>query len=135
MVPRARWRFAALAACCVALAGCGGGGGSDEDQVREVVQSFVDAGNEKDPAAACELLARQQLRAVRKLGGSCPEVVAGLLEASNGGTSVTVDEVRIEGNRATADVTVKAGGGSGPGRSSSLLLVREDGEWRLASGF
>ena len=37
MVPRVRWRFAALAACCVALAGCGGGGGSDEDQVREVV--------------------------------------------------------------------------------------------------
>ncbi len=91
-------------------------------------------GNNRDPAAACELLARQQLRAVRKLGPSCPEVVAGLLEARKGTTSVTVDEVRIKGDRATADVTVKQGDG-GAGRSSSLLLVREDGEWRLASGF
>jgi len=127
-------RLAALAVCCLALAGCGGGGGSEEDQVSEVVQSSVDAGNNRDPAAACELLARQQRRAVRKLGPSCPEVVAGLLEARKGTTSVTVDEVRIKGDRATADVTVKQGD-RGPGRSSSLLLVREDGEWRLASGF
>lgn len=126
---------AAVLMLCLAPAGCGGGGGDDTQQVSDVVTSFVDAGNHRDAAGACELLAKQQLQAVRKLGGggSCASVVGGLLTGATGNTSVEVDEVRVEGDRATADVTVRQGGR--PPRSLSLLLVREDGEWRLASGF
>jgi hypothetical protein len=131
-------RATALAAAlllCLAIAGCGGGGSDDTEQVSDVVKSFVDAGNHRDAGAACALLAKQQLAAVRKVGGggSCASVVGGLLTRAQGNTSVKVDQVRVQGDRATADVTVRQG--NGPPRSQSLLLVREDGEWRLASGF
>jgi hypothetical protein len=126
--------LAAALILCLALAGCGGGGGDDTEQVSDVVRSFVDAGNHRDAAAACALLARQQLQAMRKVGGGgdCATVVGSLLTGASGNTSVKIDQVRVDGDRATADVTVRQG--DGPPRSSSLLLVREDGEWRLASG-
>lgn len=132
-----RVRPTALAAAlvlCLALAGCGGGGGDDTEQVSDAVKAFVDAGNHHDAAAACALLAKQQLQAVRKLGGggSCATVVGGLLTHSSGNITVKVDQVRVQGDRATADVTVRQG--NGPPRSQSLLLLREDGEWKLASG-
>jgi hypothetical protein len=117
-----------------ALAGCGGGGGDDTQQVTDAVTAFVAAGDHHDAAAACALLAKQELQAVHKLGGggSCASVVGKLLTHASGDIKVKVDQVRVQGDRATADVTIRQG--TGPPHSQSLLLLREDGEWKLASG-
>ena len=131
---RVRATAIALALLLPAAAGCGGGGGDDTQQVSDAVTAFVAAGNHHDAAAACALLAKQQLATVRKLGGggSCASVVGKLLTHASGDITVKVDQVRVQGDRATADVTIRQG--NGQPRSQSLLLVREDGEWRLASG-
>jgi ketosteroid isomerase-like protein len=116
------------------LAGCGGGGGSDEQQVRDVVTSFVQAGKDRDAAKACSLLAEDQVKVVQRLGGggSCEKVLGGILsQAASTGSDLKIEDVRVEGDRATVDATVKAAG-SAP-KPESILLVKESGEWKLAS--
>jgi ketosteroid isomerase-like protein len=116
------------------IAGCGGGGESDEDQVRGVVESFVQAGEDRDAAAACDLLAADQVKTVEKIGpgGSCATILAGIFsKAEDVSTDVEIQDVRVEGDRATVDATVKSPG-SQP-KAESILVVREDGEWKLAS--
>ena len=123
----------AVLLAATALAGCGGGGDSDEDQVRDVVNSFVEAGRERDAAAACELLAADQVKTVEGLGsGGCAAVLGGIFAKSEDvETDVDIQDVRVEGNRATVDATVKAPGVEP--RTQTILLVKEDGEWKLAS--
>ena len=115
----------------LAIVGCGGGGGSDESEVTEVVEAFVTAGNEGDAGTICELLASEQADAIgRQAGGDCEEALGSFLDAAERSeTEVEVEDVRIDGSRATADVTVIQ---DGDRRSESLLLVEEDGDWRLA---
>lgn len=129
--PAIAWLAIALAA--VAIAGCGGE--REEDKVRKVVDSFVAAGNERDAGAACELLAAEQIEAVERLagGGSCETALGQILAAAGSeNTEVTVEAVRVEGDRATVDATVSGAGTAD--QAQSLLLVRENGEWKLASG-
>jgi hypothetical protein len=120
---------AALAA--FALAACGGDGTSDEDQVEAAVESFVRAGNEGDAETACGLLAADQAEQIAQLGGGeCAEALGEVLAAGDRiDTEVRIEDVRVSGSRAKADVTVIQGGDT---RQDSVLLVEEDGEWRLA---
>ena len=126
---------AILAAClaAVVLGGCGGGGGSDEDQVRDVVTSFVQAGKHRDAAEACSLLSADQVKSVEQLGGgSCAAILGQIFsKAKDVGTDVEVQDVRVEGDRATVDATVRAPG-SKP-KAETILVVKEDGEWKLAN--
>ena len=130
-----RARSAGLAvAVAAALAAGSGGGGSDEDQVRDVVTSFVQAGKDKDAEEACSLLASDQVKVVERLGGGsdCAEVLGGFLaRADVAGTDLEIEDVRVEGDRATVDATLNAPGS--PPRAESILLVKEEGEWKLAS--
>ena len=128
-----RARGAILAVCLAALlGGCGGGGGSDEDQVRDVVTSFVEAGKDRDAAEACSLLSADQVKSVEQLGGgSCATILGGIFsKARDIGTDVEIQDVRVEGDRATVDATVRAPG-SQP-KAESILVVRENGEWKIA---
>lgn len=123
----------AAALATVVVAGCGGGS-SDEDQVRDVVTSFVQAGKDRDAAEACSLLAADQVKAVERLGGGgdCAQVLGGFFaEANAAGTDVEIQDVRVQGDRATVDATVKAAGSSP--QPESILVVKEDGEWKIAS--
>ena len=116
------------------IAGCGGGGESDEDQVRDVVESFVQAGEDRDAATACDLLAADQVKTVEDIGpgGSCATILAGIFsKAEDVNTDVEIQDVRVEGDRATVDATVKSPD-SQP-KAESILVVKEDGEWKLAS--
>ena len=123
----------AIALAAALVTGCGGAG-SDEDQVRDVVTSFVEAGKNRDAEEACSLLASDQVKAVERLGGGadCEQVLGGFFaNADAAGTEVKIEDVRVEGDRATVDATVKAGS-FGP-KAESILVVREGGEWKLAS--
>ena len=117
----------------LAFTGCGGdGGGGDEDEVTEVVESFVAAGNEGDAGTICDLLASEQVEDIgQRAGGDCEEALGSFLDAAGRSeTEVKVEDVRVDGARATADVIVIQ---DGERRTESLLLVEEDGDWRLAS--
>ena len=123
----------AIALAAALVTGCGGAG-SDEDQVRDVVTSFVEAGKNRDAEEACSLLSSDQVKAVERLGGGadCEQVLGGFFaNADAAGTEVKIEDVRVEGDRATVDATVKAGS-FGP-KAESILVVREGGEWKLAS--
>ena len=123
----------AIALAAALVTGCGGAG-SDEDQVRDVVTSFVEAGKDRDAEEACSLLASDQVKAVERLGGGadCEQVLGGILaKAQVSGTDLKIEDVRVEGDRATVDATVKASGASP--RAESILLIKEDGEWKLAN--
>lgn len=126
--------LAAVGVLGALLGGCGdgGGGGEDEAKVRDVVTAFVAAGNDRDAGRACGLLARDQVANVAKLGGGgCASSLGQLFEnAGDSKTELRIDDVRIDGDRASVDATVKRSGT--PAQAQSILLVREDGEWRLA---
>jgi hypothetical protein len=133
-----RWLAALLT---VLAAGCGGGAGdeeerlggaSEEERVGEVVTSFIEAGREQDAGRACSLLAAAQVETVERLGGgSCPQLLGGILSrAASRTTRVEIEEVRIEGRRATVEATLSAEG-SAP-RAERIRLIREGGEWKLA---
>jgi ketosteroid isomerase-like protein len=120
----------ALAVAAVALAGCGPfGGESEEDKAGDAVTELVDARNAGDFARVCALIAEQQLGAFEKAGTTCQESLPRLAEGGTS-TAVRIDEVRVEGERATVDATVSRRGQGG--RAQTILLVKEDGEWKVA---
>jgi hypothetical protein len=120
----ARWTITALicAAALVAAAGCGE---SDQEQAREVVQEYVDASNEGDFETVCDLYSdsfKQEL-AVEDCPGFVEE------NTSGAGGELSVVDVRVSGDRATADLDVTQGQ-EGPSRVG-VTLEREDDEWRI----
>lgn len=139
-LPAARGAHRRIASLVVGLAvaaaaGCGSSGGErDEDRIRGVLNAFVEAGREEDSRRACDLLAAEQIEAVEEIGDgqSCAEVLGGVLAAAGSRTTdVEIEEVRVDGERATVDATLHAEGS--PPRIDTILLVKEDGEWKLAS--
>jgi ketosteroid isomerase-like protein len=114
--------------CGAAIAGLVACGESDQEQAREVVQDYVDATNSDDFERVCELYSdslKQELGAA-----DCPAFVE---EQSSGvETELELVEVRVSGDKATADLDSRSEQ-EGPARLG-LMLEREDDEWRI-TGF
>jgi hypothetical protein len=111
------------AAALVAAAGCGE---TDQEQAREVVQDYVDARNDGDFELVCDLYSdsfKQQLA----IGENCPAFVEE--QTSGAGGELSVVDVQVRDDRATADLDVSEGS-EGPSRVA-LVLEREDGEWKI----
>jgi hypothetical protein len=115
-------------ACVAALAVAASCGESDQEQAREIVQEYVDASNADDYERICELYS-ETLK--EELGATdCPAFVQ---EQSSGAeTELELVEVRVNGDRATADLDAVSEQ-EGPARIG-LTLEREDDEWRI-TGF
>ena len=118
------------------LAACGGGGSGDdggaatENEVRDAVTSFFEAGNEHDAETICGLMTEEQATRFEAVGdGSCVDGVELLISrADPPPTELLVEDVRVRGSRATVDATITQGGRT---RARSISLIEEDGEWRL----
>jgi hypothetical protein len=117
-------RFAAvplallLSTSAIAFAACGGddnGGASDEEQIRDVVA----LGNELDPEI-CDKLTDRWLENVT--GGDASDCEEQLKDTEK--DSIQIEDVSVEGDEATATATIQ-------GQPGRLLLVKEDGEWKL----
>ena len=115
-------------ACVAALAGVTGCGESDQEQAREIVQDYVDATNSDDYERICELYS-ESLK--EELGAAdCPAFVQ---EQSSGAeTELELVEVRVSGDKATADLD-SVSEQEGPARLS-LQLERGGDDWKI-SGF
>ena len=115
-------------ACLAAVALVVGCGESDQEQAREVAQDYVDASNGDDFDRICELYSdsfKEQL--------ATPDCPAFVQEQSSGADSeIELVEVRVNGDRATADLD-SVSEQEGPARIG-LQLERQDDEWRI-SGF
>jgi hypothetical protein len=119
-------------AIALALTGCGPfGGQSEEDKAGEAITELIDARNDGDFVRVCELLASNVVDGIERASGeSCDDALGGLAEGQRAQT-VRIDEVRVDGERATVDATVGPTGQAGV--PQNILLVKEDGDWKVAT--
>ena len=106
--------------------------GTDEDKrVRDTLSSFAEASREKDYQALCDdLLSSRLVDQLRTADQPCEVVLRiGLSEVQN--PTLEVLSVTVDGDEATAQVDTAAAGQ--PPLKTSILLVREDGDWRISS--
>jgi hypothetical protein len=140
------WSARAVAGLAVALAVAllGACGESDEEQIRAAVEGVQQAFVDGDLAEVCERLTEEGRRHIGGIGhdlgpdGEPPEVtpcprdlrvLAGGIQDSSRrwreNAARRIYGVRIDGDRATAEVEFERGVGG------SLPLAREDGEWKI----
>jgi hypothetical protein len=114
----------------VALAGCGSGP-TDEEQVRDTVDAFSKATAAKDYDKLCkQLLAPKLLEQVEQAGLPCEVALSkGLGDVKD--PKVTIGQITVSGDSATADVQTSATGEQ-PSRDK-LKLSKIAGRWRIAS--
>ena len=111
----------------LAAAGCGGG--SDTGKVSAAAQSYVAAFTAHDANATCRAMTHESQERVAEFArehmhlraATCAKAVALLPPAGQG---AKVGDVKVHGARATAFVD---------GFDRPLVLVREDGSWRVQS--
>jgi Putative lumazine-binding len=126
------WILGALAALALAFAvGCGERGPTPEEQVRSAVAEFGRATAAKDYQALCDrILAPSLVEEVRAIGLPCEVALRqGLGDVRD--PQLTIGRVRVNGERASAEVRTAAAGQQ-PSRDT-LQLVDVDGAWKIAS--
>lgn len=117
-------------AVALAIGGCGPvGGQSDEDQVSDAVTELIEARNQRDFARVCELISRQQLEQFTRAGTSCEKSLPRIAQEGTT-TTLRIEQVRVTGERASVDATVSQTGGAG--RAQTILLLKEEGDWKVA---
>ena len=130
--------LAAVAACAAIVAGCAPTTASKTDlskfsgPQRQVAQAITDlqtAANDDDGARICRsLLARSLAQRLASRGRGCPAVVHDAIRDADS-LDMTVQSVRVGGQRATARVRLETGKKD---RFMNLPLVLEAGTWRIA---
>jgi predicted DNA-binding transcriptional regulator YafY len=131
--------FALLVALALLAAGCGadeegggGGGGVPADQqVRAVVARFGVATRTKDYQEICDnLLSQDLVDRIEAIGLPCESAVSrGLGDVRD--PTIAISEVSISGSRALVSIHTTATG-QDPS-DDALQVVRENGEWKIAS--
>lgn len=111
------------------LAGCGDDGLPDDVEVRRTLDAYGKAAQKRDYPKVCEAYAARVHEALNERGLPCEqamEIAFGKLK----GLKLTVGKVKVDGDRASADVRSEA---KGQKPSTDVIrLVREDGDWRIS---
>jgi hypothetical protein len=109
------------------LAACGGGE-SDEDRIASTIET---AATSTDPSVCGETQTLAFMEQTTAAGGKEAEKACEQqAEAGeNNPDSVTVSEVEVKGEKATADAAFE--GGNFNGQKLELALVEEGGDWKL----
>jgi hypothetical protein len=130
MLRPVRRPLAALLALAGLLCACGGGP-SDTDRVHAVVTAFGEATAAKDYQQLCDkLLAPKLVGEVEQQGLPCEVALKqGLGEVK--APKLTIGQIDVKGDSATADVRSTAAG-EAPSRDT-LKLVRVNDAWYIAS--
>jgi hypothetical protein len=120
-----------LALACMPAAGCGDSGPSDPEQVRQTVTTFARSVEAKDYETLCDrVLAPKLIEEVEQIGLPCEVALKqGLGDVAD--PRLTVGEISVKGDAATAEVRTSAAGQS-PSRDV-LKLVRVADGWRISS--
>jgi hypothetical protein len=124
-------RFLAPALVLLVLVGCGDAGPTPEEQVRTTVSEFGQATADKDYKTMCDrLLAPTLVEDVQQIGLPCERALEQGLEQVRE-PRLTIGAVKIDGDKATAEVRTSAAGEE-PSRDT-LELVNINGTWKIAS--
>ncbi|MGH2923672.1 MAG: hypothetical protein ACRDKH_06570, partial [Solirubrobacterales bacterium] len=102
---------------------------SDQERAREVVQQFVDARNDDDAAAECDLYSDDYLAELAV--ADCTAFIEEQNSAVDGEERNEIVDVEVNDDRGTANVDVIREAEGGPTRIG-VLLAEEDGDWRIA---
>src|SRR3954449_8271418 len=131
-----------LSACAAALllaagvSACGGGGGgNDESAVKDRVNTTFDGFADKDSGKICDSLSADYRKRITRqpLGKGKPscEKSIGLVLTLAGNAlknvgDTKVEDVSVNGDKATANVSYKGG------KKSKVALIKEDGAWKVS---
>ncbi len=132
VVPQRLWAAAAVAAAAV-LVGCGESPAEENaNAAREAAESYVEALKEGDGEGACDQLSRGAVAQLEdQAEAPCAEALTEALGAGSpeGGEldDLSVGDVNVAGDVATAVIR------GGPGGNITNQMMREGGEWKLAS--
>ena len=124
-------RFLAPALVLAVLMGCGDKGPTPEQQVRTTVSDFGHATAAKDYETICQrLLAPKLIEDVTSIGLPCERALErGLGQVKD--PRLTIGTVKIDGDRASAEVRTSATGQE-PSQDT-LQLVKVNGTWKISS--
>ena len=100
--------------------------GAQKD-VAQAVEDLQSAANSGDGAEVCSNLISSAFRQKLAARGACATVVKNAIKDADS-VGMTVDQVQINGDKATARVTFETGKKD---RTGTLPLVREGGRWRI----
>jgi copper chaperone CopZ len=139
-VPRRPAVPTAALAAALAVAGCGGGGGQSDDlerfegaerQVADVVVDLRDTARRGDSERLCSTVLSQELvtRFEQAGGEGCAAAVEEAIRDADS-FDLTVQEVEVQGDQATARVRSQAGERE---QTDVIRLVRERGRWRVSA--
>jgi outer membrane murein-binding lipoprotein Lpp len=136
--PTARVSLAALAGS-LALAGCASSVSVSrfKGEEREVAQTIAnlqsDTGSQDQARVCANDLARAIVQRLNQAPGGCEQAIKRQQAEIDPGLEVTVESVRIGGSASarTATASVKSTF-EGKRRLATLLLVKEDGKWKLS---
>jgi hypothetical protein len=131
--------LAVVATCAALAAGCAATTSSKtkldtfrgaQRQAAQAVVDFESAANSGDEQRICgALLAKALVTRLAAGGRGCPAVVHEAIRDSDS-VDLTVQSVRVTGDRASARVKLETGKKD---RTTTLGLVREGGGWRIAT--
>ena len=104
---------------------------NEEEQVRDTLADYADASRDKDYQKLCDdLLSSELVERIRAAGLPCEVALrSGLEDRTN--PTLTVRGVEVNGDQALASVHGEATG-EVPA-DTTYRLVREDGNWRIAT--
>ncbi|HEV2820937.1 MAG TPA: hypothetical protein VGW11_10555 [Solirubrobacteraceae bacterium] len=125
-------RSAASLLTCVALALAGAAcGQSDRQQIESTMQDFAAAIGEQNYTELCgDILAGELVENVRSVGLDCPVALRLALEEVKAPRLELLD-IDIEDDQALARVRTSAEGQEPS--EDAVRLVKQDGDWRVAS--
>jgi len=107
-----------------ALAACGGGGTSDEDQIREVSEQAITS---SDPAICDDLATQHFIDSF--YSGSISDCKKDVEDTSDNPDSIKVEAIKIDGDKASADITYVGGPSDGQGLFAEY--VKEEDQWKF----
>jgi Putative lumazine-binding len=101
----------------------------DQRAVAQAIEDLQSAANDSDETKICsQLLAKALAARLAAANHGCPAAVNAAVKDTDS-TDMTVEAVRVAGNRATARVKFETGKKD---RRGTISLVREGGGWRIA---
>jgi hypothetical protein len=114
---------------------------SEAERAQSAVERFFGAAQDRDFKSACDQLTREEQQVIEQRAASiaarqglkgCDEILKAFLGDQLAKTRITkVDDVRVSGNQAVVDASLRSPGAKGPQAATFHLFLIDD-EWKIS---